>query len=115
MSDYDGRPATYFGLLAAGGLQRGDVFDSDEEKDYRGSHNVVDGNWHHLVWTWNNNILKLYCDGSEDTNVYRCHDDVLDSSLDNGNTMHLGFDERTAPYYPYQGIIDEARIWNYAR
>jgi len=115
MSDYDQGPATYFGLMKDGGKQRGDIFDSDEEKDYRGSNNVVDGNWHHLVWTWYNNILKLYCDGSEDTNVYRHINDLLDGSLDNDNPMHLGCDERNGPKYPYQGILDEARISNVDR
>jgi RHS repeat-associated protein len=68
--------------------------------------------WHHIAYSWNETTANLYVDG------------VLKSSAPDGvNNMVLqpvarigaGTYEAAGTYAMHDGMIDEVRIWNYAR
>ena len=71
------------------------------------SKNYNDGNWHHIVGTFNGTVWKIYGDGS------------LDVSLEDACTLEssdypLYIGARDYNYSFYGGSIDDVRIYNTA-
>ena len=73
------------------------------------STSILDGNWHHIAFTYNTTIisnnLKIYIDGSLDNSVNRTT--VVGGT--GSNTLYIG-EFRGANFF--SGHIDEIAIWN---
>ncbi|TFG66103.1 MAG: hypothetical protein E4H27_10255, partial [Anaerolineales bacterium] len=95
---------------------------ADFEDSVDGTNHPVIGNtiitkslWHHAAATYDGSCWQLYLDGVPDTDGLNCpivepqHDSVQHAGL---ATAMLS-DGTPAGFF--EGIIDEARIWNYAR
>lgn len=71
----------------------------------RGSVNLYDDQWHHLVWTFDGAQLKLYVDGVlSDTDT---ETGTITQSTDN---IYIG--SRQAGGHAFNGTIDNLMIWN---
>jgi Concanavalin A-like lectin/glucanases superfamily/GLEYA domain len=72
----------------------------------QGSKVVTDNNWHHVVLTWDGNIVKIYVDG------------VLDQSAENTSAsinlsnFTIGGQRLEIGEWSFNGIIDEVAIWD---
>ncbi|UCH90192.1 MAG: carboxypeptidase regulatory-like domain-containing protein, partial [Thermoplasmata archaeon] len=86
-------------------------------QDYGGSINSIesttiinDGYWHHIVGVrdLDTGLLHIYVDGSEDAVPV---DYTLLGSTDNTEPLAFGGGS-TADVYPYEGMIDDVRIFN---
>ena len=64
-----------------------------------------DGNWHHLAVTYNGSVWKTYLDGVPKNNL------TLVSNLNN-NVYSVGVDSNNLATYPFNGQIDEVRVYN---
>ncbi len=71
--------------------------------------NVNDGNFHHVAFVKDGNILKLYIDGKLDGETT----DTTTGNTQNNLSLSLGRRGNNANYF--EGEIDEVRIWNVAR
>lgn len=75
-----------------------------------------DGNWHHAAIVRDGNNLRLYMDGSEDSNSPI---DITDyGNIDSVSSFKMGgiYNEDTSALDEYfRGIVDEVQIWNVAR
>ncbi|WP_274475838.1 LamG-like jellyroll fold domain-containing protein [Mangrovimonas aestuarii] len=71
---------------------------------------VNDGNWHHVAVTFDpsGNTMSLYVDGVLDTAG-------IMSSVNSGITTNVRIGKRIDNASPFQGSIDEVRIWDVAR
>jgi hypothetical protein len=81
-------------------------------KDYFTNSIVFDNNWHHIGFTWNNGILKLYVDGVE-VAVTKSHDDAIVTLYNANSNLTIGsalLD--SSPHYFFTGQIDDARLYN---
>ncbi len=78
-----------------------------------GTTNVTDGNWHHIVCTWNSAgfIERVYVDGVQENSVM-----TSGVTLKNASTggSHLWLGRYTQNAF-YSGTVDEARISNAER
>ncbi len=68
--------------------------------------NPNDGNWHHIVATYDGNTLKIYYDGD-----FRNSANYTDTILVNATDVHIGGWEN---YRLFDGLIDDVRIYNRA-
>ena len=98
-------PAAFF-------IQRGSTY-----FDATGSVPVTDGDWHHIVGVRDaeKGVIKLYCDGKEETSTTEFP--ILDTS--SGYPLAFGASSGTHPTSGkhvsfYNGLIDEIRIYNRA-
>ncbi len=75
---------------------------------------VNDGKWHHIVGTYNGNShitgMNIYIDGVLETP--QLTSDNLTATILNDVNIQIG--TRSSTYF-FNGLIDEARIYNYAR
>jgi Concanavalin A-like lectin/glucanases superfamily/Ig-like domain CHU_C associated/SprB repeat len=86
--------------------------------DFGSVSTVNDGEWHHIAGVYDNGIASVYIDG------------VLDNQGTQGTTFGTGitrfgflsagseatvFNGTNTPFNPFNGDMDEARIWNTAR
>ena len=55
-------------------LSKDGTYSGTTAKDYEGSLQAFGDRWHHVAFTWNAGVLRLYVDGVEDTGVNRVHD-----------------------------------------
>jgi len=82
-------------------------------KYYISSLVAFDGSWHHVGFTFNNNVLSIYVDGILDTNPFKNYDvsitNLYDSSapLITGGLMGNG-----TPGWLFNGTIDEVLVIN---
>jgi len=76
-----------------------------------GNKDVVDGQWHHLIYLADRdrNALSLYVDGMLDKE----RTDWTAGSIDVDEPLTIGI-KNTGESYPYNGVIDEVRIYNRA-
>jgi hypothetical protein len=73
-----------------------------------GQTNISVGNWYHICTTWDGTTRKIYLNG-----VLDGYDNPTGSiSANNGNLTIGG---RSTGTYIFNGLIDEVRIYNYAR
>ncbi|GAA4352150.1 hypothetical protein GCM10023185_11540 [Hymenobacter saemangeumensis] len=71
-----------------------------------GTTNMADGNWHHVAGTYDGATLRLYVDG-----VLQNSRNAVNSIPNGTNPVLIG----GRPGQPWNGNIDEVRIWNVAR
>jgi len=57
--------------------------------DYRSSITVFDDTWHYFAFTFDSGTLKLYIDGTEDTNVTKSQDDAITTLYDTRYPLYL--------------------------
>ncbi|WP_274475833.1 LamG-like jellyroll fold domain-containing protein [Mangrovimonas aestuarii] len=71
---------------------------------------VNDGNWHHVAVTFNpsGNTMSLYVDGVLDTSG-------IMSTVNTGTATNVRIGSRIDNVNPFEGSIDEVRIWDVAR
>lgn len=68
--------------------------------------------WHHVAATWDGSTVKLHVDGSEVGTAALLSGNYSDPTKD---TLIGGINYgATLPYCPFNGLIDEVRIWNRA-
>jgi len=86
-------------------------------KQYKTSVAAFDNSWHFLAFTFDGagSNLKLYVDGTEDTDVVKVYDDPITKIHDSTASVTVGCDF----YYGetdhfFNGIIDEVRIYDEA-
>ncbi|MEM1324795.1 MAG: LamG-like jellyroll fold domain-containing protein [Bacteroidota bacterium] len=79
--------------------------------DFKGKKTINDGEWHHVVITYDGTNWKLFVDGVED------QIDVNINGQPNtiGNDLRIGQVSKPSNGEFYNGLVDEVRIWNYAR
>jgi hypothetical protein len=75
--------------------------------------NVLNGNWHHIVMTWDSatTTARFYIDGAADTVPQFSAPATLDAST---NPIILGGYYDTAPISQYTGKLDQVLTFNYA-
>ncbi len=73
---------------------------------------AFDGNLHHLVFVIDrsSDVVKLYMDGTKDA----VEIDISSLPTDSSNTGNLSFGARSEGTRPYEGMIDEPRIYDKA-
>lgn len=71
--------------------------------------NVNDDKFHHISFSKNGALLSLYIDGI----LHNTATDVTGGQTDNPDPLHIG-GRTTAQPLPFNGTIDEVRIWNTA-
>ena len=70
---------------------------------------IDDDKWHYLVWIVDRyNPQKMYIDGNEYS--YLAQDISINSSIDNSEDLRIGLNNQGNN--PFEGIIDEVRIYN---
>ncbi|HII15248.1 MAG TPA: hypothetical protein HA362_02955, partial [Nanoarchaeota archaeon] len=70
---------------------------------------ITPGNWYHLAFTWNSSVVKFYTNGLQtDSGNW-----AYTANGTRASTMDIGFDTEET-YYPFNGSIDEVKIWNRA-
>lgn len=77
--------------------------------------NINDGNWHHVVATYSGTSdesgVMLYVDG-----IHIPHnviENTLSATIQNTASFNIG--DRTSTNLPFDGLIDEVRVWNSTR
>jgi len=73
--------------------------------------NAADGEWHHIVCVRDadNGKVRLYVDGVETPEV----DETFDANFASGAALNLGW-YNVAPFYYFNGTLDEVAIYNRA-
>jgi hypothetical protein len=69
---------------------------------------IVDGQWHHIVASWNTSTVNLYVDGTQaaSTREFRVmKKGILSELIFGGGTLGSGF-------APFAGWIDEIALWD---
>ena len=86
-------------------------------KVYKGSVDCIDGTWHHIAFTWDNGVLKLYVDGVEDTVITKQQDDAMTTINDATGPMVLcstinggGTTGDYAEYAVFQKVLTPAEM-----
>jgi len=107
VGNYDGIPAYVLELHESGNLR---LYVNDT--GYNSSTEVDDGQWHHVAGVRElNSDIKLYVDGVE---VYSYGSDPEGAFTVINNTM-IGRNPSSEYALPFNGQIDEVRIWKTAR
>lgn len=90
------------------------TFTTSTAKSYRVIGSYRDGNWHHVAFTFSQNTLKIYVDGTE-ASLNIVQNPVMNSIYASASPLLIG--SRMAggtPNYYFSGQIDEVRIFNKA-
>jgi len=77
-----------------------------------GNTDIVDNAWHHVVGLYDGSEIKLYIDGQSDATPISIGTPVFYQ-----NTVHIGVKGQDLPgtyTQPFDGLIDEVRIWSRA-
>jgi len=69
-----------------------------------GTVNVIDNNWHHVVFTYASDSLRLYIDGSQNGATAQT------GNTGNNSTVVIGYDNILTSRY-YTGYLDQTFIW----
>lgn len=84
-------------------------------KVYRTSVVVFDDTWKHFVFTWGSSTLKLYVNGTEDTNPTKTTDTAFSALYDSAVGLVVGsLWESGSSVAELVGNIDELSLWNVA-
>ena len=89
-------------------------FDAGHRKQYTSSVTAFDDSWHHVAFTFDCGVLKLYVDGVEDTCVTKDHDDAIQTLHNStakvtfGSTLATGSD--TQNFDGKLAIVDFSNI-----
>lgn len=82
-------------------------------KNYEGSINISDGQWHHVGFTYNVDTLKLYVDGVEDTIVNKVTDTAITSIHNSTAAITIGARLTAAAWSAgIAATIKDCRIYN---
>ena len=103
------QPSYYaYALYANTGTNRpsGNVYNSDD-RDLRGSAQLATGTWTHLATTYDGNVLALYVNGVQNATL-------LTSGPIVTSTGQLRIGNNTIWGEPFNGLIDEVRVYNRA-
>src|SRR5262249_55061829 len=73
---------------------------------------IWDGNWHHVVGTYDGSFVRLYVDGAEIGNGNEL-DNILGYGLPTTNDLFIGTYGGIAGY-SFNGLIDEPAVFNRA-
>ena len=68
---------------------------------------AFDGTWHHIAWVEEDGQARLYVDGQLDTTVFN----YVRSGVFTFNTISLGALQRGTPTSFFNGMLDDAAIW----
>ncbi|MDP2695771.1 MAG: LamG domain-containing protein, partial [bacterium] len=69
------------------------------------------GQWYHVVVTYNNKVIKIYLNSVEKATTIQANN--LTSSIDNAIPVNIG--SRHNGNENFNGLIDDVRVYNYAR
>jgi hypothetical protein len=94
---------------AASGQLRCDLANGVGYAAVGNSANVLDGKWHHVLCVYNGTTAQLYVD-----NVSGGGTPLSNYNAPSGVPVTIGFDRCCGPSRKFNGIIDEARIYNRA-
>jgi len=72
-----------------------------------GTSDIDDDVWHHIVGTYDGSTLRIYVDGVEENS-----NSIGSETIDTVNPLRIGLARDNS--FDFQGIIDDARIYNYA-
>ena len=90
--------------------------DGSADKVYVSSVAVYDDAYHKVTFTFNEGVLKLYIDGSEDTDVTKDRDDSFSTLHDSTSDLGMGMTwNNTSPEAHLDGILDEFHIQDNVR
>jgi hypothetical protein len=107
-------PAIYVGL---DGKVRGEFWNGSLDP-ITSSSTYNEGMWHHVALVGDENIQHLYVDGKliGSKNGIINHVDMISNQFGIANTGTSGQDwpSTNSNWFAFSGIIDEARIWNFA-
>ncbi len=95
----------------------GQYSEPGHRKTYRTTTTAFDNTWHFVGFTFDgpNSNLKLYVDGTEDTNVTKIYDDPISEIYNSTAGLTIGCDlYYGAADYLFKGLIDEVAIYNRA-
>ncbi len=123
-SETDGLNLNYFlGIVPASGNVLGGDFEQDagggsatgQNFPVLGTTPVSTGQWHHVAMTYDGTCWELYLDGVADTDGTTCPGE--DPDFDTAQHFGLGtaLSSTGAPSGAFDGLIDEVRVWDYAR
>jgi len=90
----------------------GDAHDGSSNTSAYYFHDISDGNWHHLAFTWDGPEGKMYIDGQDATEFSTSGTGAMVSTFD----LYIGryhYDPH-GTWYSWDGSIDEVRIYNRA-
>jgi hypothetical protein len=68
---------------------------------------AFDGTWHHIAWVEEDGQARLYVDGQLDTTIFS----YVRSGVFTLNTIALGGIQRGAPTAFFNGMVDDAALW----
>ena len=95
----------------------GQYSEPGHRKTYRTTTTAFDNTWRFVGFTFDgpNSNLKLYVDGTEDTNVTKIYDDPISEIYNSTAGLTIGCDlYYGAADYLFKGLIDEVAIYNRA-
>ena len=73
-----------------------------------------DNLWHNFVFTWKNNVIKIYADGVDVTGTSTLTFSGTVTALKTTPTeITIGCRGNTVPALFYTGLLDEVGLWNY--
>ena len=75
---------------------------------------VWDGNWHHVVGTYDGTTVRLYVDGAEVGNGTPTNGVPITYGLPTSNDLFIGTYANTKSPYFFNGLVDEASVYNRA-
>jgi hypothetical protein len=115
-ADGDTRDANYFlGLRSGDNHLVADFEDTSGGVNHPilGTHTALPGAWNHAALTYDGSVLRLYLNGDLDAELLVNRTPRFDSV--HGVALGSALDSTGAPAGFFQGEMNEARIWNYAR
>lgn len=128
-ADGDTRDMNYFLGITAGGVLAADFEDIDattidgdaagQNQPITGAITITPNEWHHAAATFDGTYWRLYLDGILDNTVNVTNSGYTPPRPQFNSIQHAGIGTAmtstgAASGY-FQGVIDEVRIWNYAR
>jgi hypothetical protein len=96
---------------SAGGYLEFNLGINTTEHDVGSNADLTDNRWHHVAATYDGTTMYVYIDGVRQTDT-----DATTGSINNYNTgNNLRFGEDETGGNDYTGLLDEVKIYNYAR
>jgi hypothetical protein len=89
------------------------TFNTGSRKQYRSTNTVTAGEDYHVAFTFANNVLKLYINGSEDTTVTKTYDDSMSTIYNTSAPVRLSGYEASSTQNTrhFIGSIDDSRVY----
>ncbi|MBM4167018.1 MAG: T9SS type A sorting domain-containing protein [Ignavibacteria bacterium] len=94
-------------VLGGGGVQRKITF-WGYNNDLNSTMIFNDNTWYHIVFTHDGSTSTFYINGVNDTSASRTYNTASNS------TFRVGSDPTTSQHNPFNGILDDIRIYNHA-